>query len=425
VAAACEFVARAALSHERPAYGIDTAMVESREVAVVEEVVHATPFCSLLHFKKHLAAAQPRVLVVAPMSGHFATLLRGTLRTLLADHDVYLTDWHNKRDVKLSDGCFDLDEFIAHLLAFLRRLGPGTHLLAICQPAVAALAAAAIMAEDGDPALPPSLTLMAGPIDTRINPTKVNALATARTLRWFEATLISRVPWRFAGAGRRVYLGFLQLAGSISMNLERHLKAHHDLFNNRIKGETAKAAALRAFYDEYFAVMDLPAEFFLQTIEAVFQDHLLPRGLLTWRGRRVDPASIRRMTLLTIEGEKDDICAVGQTLAAQELCRGIRPYMKIHHVQTGVGHYGVFNGQRWSNEIYPIVRDVIHVSGCGGALRRRRQIRGRPCDRARPPSAIRGPRLDRGRRLIERRLPREPRYVLKGARASFSISVPT
>jgi poly(3-hydroxybutyrate) depolymerase len=360
VAASCELVARAALSHERPAYGIETVMVENREVAVVEEIAHATPFCSLLHFRKDIAAAQPRVLVVAPMSGHFATLLRGTL---LADHDVYLTDWHNARDVPLADGGFDLDDFTTHLIDFLRLLGPGTHMLAICQPAVAALAAAALMAEDDDPALPPSLTLMAGPIDTRINPTKVNTLATGRELRWFETNLIASVPARFAGAGRRVYPGFLQLAGFMSMNLDRHLKAHHDLFNNLVKGDIAKAAALRAFYDEYFAVMDLPAEFFLQTVQAVFQDHLLPRGLLRWRGRRVDPAAIGRMTLLTIEGEKDDICAVGQTLAAQELCSGLRPYMKIHHVQTGVGHYGVFNGQRWSNEIYPIVREVIQFSG--------------------------------------------------------------
>jgi poly(3-hydroxybutyrate) depolymerase len=363
VAASCELVARAALSHERPAYGIETVMVENREVAVVEEIAHATPFCSLLHFRKDIAAAQPRVLVVAPMSGHFATLLRGTLRTLLADHDVYLTDWHNARDVPLADGGFDLDDFTTHLIDFLRLLGPGTHMLAICQPAVAALAAAALMAEDDDPALPPSLTLMAGPIDTRINPTKVNTLATGRELRWFETNLIASVPARFAGAGRRVYPGFLQLAGFMSMNLDRHLKAHHELFNTLVKGDIAKAAALRAFYDEYFAVMDLPAEFFLQTVQAVFQDHLLPRGLLRWRGRRVDPAAIGRMTLLTIEGEKDDICAVGQTLAAQELCSGLRPYMKIHHVQTGVGHYGVFNGQRWSNEIYPIVREVIQFSG--------------------------------------------------------------
>jgi len=363
VAAACELLSRAALSHERPAYGIETVMVENREVAVVETVAHATPFCSLLHFRKDIVAAQPRVLVVAPMSGHFATLLRGTLRTLLADHDVYLTDWHNARDVPLSDGRFDLDEFTAHLIAFIRLLGPGTHVLAICQPTVAALAAAAIMAEDEDPALPPSLTLMAGPIDTRISPTKVNALATGKTLSWFETNLIAGVPWRYAGAGRRVYPGFLQLVSFMSMNLERHLKAHHDLFNHLVKGESAKAAAVRAFYDEYFAVMDLPAEFFLQTIQAIFQDHLLPLGLLTWRGRRVDPACIARMTLLTIEGEKDDICAVGQTLAAQELCSGIRPYKKIHHVQTGVGHYGVFNGQRWSNEIYPLVREVIRFSG--------------------------------------------------------------
>jgi len=362
VAAACELLSRAALSHERPAYGIETAMVESREVAVVETVAHATPFCSLLHFKKDIAAAQPRVLVVAPMSGHFATLLRGTLRTLLADHDVYLTDWHNARDVPLSDGSFDLDDFIGHLIAFLGLLGPGTHMLAICQPTVAALAAAAIMAEDGDPALPPSLTLMAGPMDTRINPTKVNALATGRPLSWFETALLGSVPWRFAGAGRRVYPGFLQLTGFMSMNLERHLKAHHDLFNNLVKGEAAKAAGVRAFYDEYFAVMDLPAEFFLQTIQAIFQDHLLPRGLLTWRGRRVDPACIMRMTLLTIEGEKDDICAVGQTLAAQELCTGLHPSKKRHHLQTGVGHYGVFSGRRWEAEIYPRVRELIWTS---------------------------------------------------------------
>jgi poly(3-hydroxybutyrate) depolymerase len=363
VAATCELVARATLSHERPAYGIETVMVENREVAVVEEIAQATPFCSLLHFRKDIAASQPRVLVVAPMSGHFATLLRGTLRTLLADHDVYLTDWHNARDVPLAEGGFDLDDFTTHLIDFLRLLGPGTHMLAICQPAVAALAAAALMAENDDPALPPSLTLMAGPIDTRVNPTKVNALATGRELRWFETNLIASVPARFAGAGRRVYPGFLQLAGFMSMNLDRHLKAHHELFNTLVKGDIAKAASLRAFYDEYFAVMDLPAEFFLQTVQAVFQDHLLPRGLLRWRGRRVDPAAIGRMTLLTIEGEKDDICAIGQTLAAQELCSGLRPYMKIHHVQTGVGHYGVFNGQRWSNEIYPIVREVIQFSG--------------------------------------------------------------
>ncbi len=356
-------LARAGLSHRRPAYDIATVRVENREVEVVEAVVHATPFGSLLHFKKDIAAAQPRVLVVAPMSGHFATLLRGTLRTLLADHDVYVTDWHNCRDVPLSQGGFDLDDFIAHLITFLEVLGPGTHVLAICQPAVAALAAAAIMAEDGNPALPPSLTLMAGPIDARVNPTKVNALAMGRPLRWFESNLIGVVPLRFAGALRRVYPGFLQLAGFMSMNLERHLKAHQDLYNNLVKGEGEKATALRVFYDEYFAVMDLPAEFFLQTVHAVFQEHLLARGLLTWRGRRVDPRCIRRTALLTIEGEKDDICAVGQTLAAQELCSGIRPYMKIHHVQTGVGHYGVFNGQRWNNEIYPIVREIIHVSG--------------------------------------------------------------
>jgi polyhydroxyalkanoate depolymerase len=350
------------LSHARPAYLIDTATVDGHVVAVTEEVVHATPFASLLHFKKDIATSQPRILLVAPMSGHFATLLRGTVRTMLADHDVYITDWHNARDIPKGDGRFDLDDFIEHLIDFLRVLGPGTHLVAVCQPTVAALAATALMAEDDDPARPASLTLMAGPIDTRVNPTKVNGFATQHSLDWFDNHLINYVPLRFAGAMRRVYPGFLQLAGFMSMNIERHIKTHIEYYDNLVKGEDAKAEIIRAFYDEYFAVMDLPAEFFLQTIGDVFQHCMLARGMMAYRGRKVDPGAIKRMALLTVEGEKDDICAVGQTLAAQELCSGIRPYLKIHHVQTGVGHYGVFNGRRWANEIYPIMRDIIHVS---------------------------------------------------------------
>ncbi len=296
------------------------------------------------------------------MSGHFATLLRDTVRTLLPEHDVYITDWHNARDIPLGSGRFALDDFIDHLIDFIAAIGPRCHVIAICQPSVPALAAAAIMAEDDHPAQPRSLTLMAGPIDTRINPTKVNDFATTHPLDWFRGTMIGIVPLRYGGALRAVYPGFVQLLAFMGLNIERHAKAFQELYDNLVKGEYAKADATRKFYDEYFAVMDLPAEFFLETIRTVFQEHHLPRSIMRWRGRRVDPGAIRRTFLLTIEGERDDICAVGQTLAAQELCRGLRPYRKQHHIQVGVGHYGVFSGKRWASQTYPIVRDVIHVS---------------------------------------------------------------
>jgi len=362
VAALCQLIARAGLSHRRPAFGIDTVNIRDRLVAVRETAVHQTPFCTLLHLEKDLVVAQPRVLLVAPMSGHFATLLRGTAQTLLVDHDVYLTDWHNARDVGLRHGRFDFADFVDHVITFLQVLGPGAHVVGVCQPCVAVLAAAAIMAEDADPAQPRSMTLMAGPIDTRVNPTEVNRLATSRPIEWFERNLIGIVPLRYAGALRRVYPGFVQLAAFMSMNLDRHVKAQIDLFCHLANGDDEKAAAIRAFYDEYCAVMDLPAEFYLQTVRTVFQEHALPLGKFEWRGRRVDPSAIRRTALFTVEGERDDICAVGQTLAAQELCSSLRPYMKRHHVQTGVGHYGVFNGRRWSNFIYPIMRSIIYAS---------------------------------------------------------------
>jgi len=362
VAALCQLIARAGLSHRRPAFGIDTVNIRDRPVAVRETAVHQTPFCTLLHLEKDLVMAQPRVLLVAPMSGHFATLLRGTAHTLLVDHDVYLTDWHNARDVGLRHGRFDFDDFVDHVITFLQVLGPGAHVVGVCQPCVAVLAAAAIMAEDADPAQPRSMTLMAGPIDARVNPTEVNRLATSRPIEWFERNLIGIVPLRYAGALRRVYPGFVQLAAFMSMNFDRHVKAQIDLFCHLANGDDEKAAAIRAFYDEYCAVMDLPAEFYLQTVRTVFQEHALPLGKFEWRGRRVDPSAIRRTALFTVEGERDDICAVGQTLAAQELCSSLRPYMKRHHVQTGVGHYGVFNGRRWSNFIYPIMRNIIYAS---------------------------------------------------------------
>jgi len=357
--AAAEVFARLALTHRRPDYGITTVTIGGREIGVHEEPALRTPFGTLLHFRKDADVVQPRVLLVAPLSGHFATLLRGTVRTLLLDHDVFVTDWHNVRDVPLWHGAFGLDDYVDHLMRFMRVLGPGAHMVAVCQPTVAALAATALMAEDGDPAQPRTLTLMAGPIDTRVNPTEVNALATSRSIEWFERTLIGVVPWRHASAMRRVYPGFLQIAGFMSMNLDRHAKAFVDLFHHIVDGDTARADTIRTFYEEYFAMMDLPAEFYLETVERVFQRFDLPLGRLTWRGHPVDPAAIRRPSLLTIEGEKDDICAVGQTLAAQDLCTAVRPYRRRHHVQTGVGHYGVFNGRRWERQIYPILRNFV------------------------------------------------------------------
>jgi polyhydroxyalkanoate depolymerase len=278
---------------------------------------------------------------------------------MLADLDVYITDWKSGRDVPLADGRFGTDEYIDHLIAFLAHIGPGVHGMAVCQPCPAMLAAAALMAEDDHPATPRSLTLMAGPVDTSINPTRVNQLANAHDLAWFEENLITTVPRRYAGAHRRVYPGFLQLSAFLAMNLPRHLRAHMDLFGHILNGEIAKADASRKFYDEYFSVADLPAEFYLETVQKVFQEHHLPRGLYTWRNRKVDPRAIRRAALLTVEGERDDICGLGQTMAAQELCAGIRPFRKKHYVQPGVGHYGVFSGSRWESQIYPIVRNTI------------------------------------------------------------------
>ncbi len=362
MSASFEMIGRSRLTHGRPSYGIDSVTVGNREAAVVEEAVHGTPFGTLLRFRKDVEVAQPRVLVVAPLSGHFATLLRNTVETLLPENDVYITDWHNARDIPLSAGAFGFDDYVDHVIRFLEEMGPGTHVVAVCQPCVQVLVAASVMAQTGNPAQPRSMTLMAGPIDTRVNPTKVNELATTHSIDWFEKNLISRVPPGFAGAGRRVYPGFVQLTAFMSMNLDRHVRAHADLFGHLLRGETDKAASTKAFYDEYFAVLDLPAAFYLETVQRVFQDALLARGMLEWRGLKVDPSAIRRTSLLTVEGERDDICAVGQTLAAQDLCSGLRPYRKRHHMQAGVGHYGVFSGRRWQQQIYPLVRNMILAS---------------------------------------------------------------
>jgi poly(3-hydroxybutyrate) depolymerase len=361
ITAGLTMFADAGLTHARPSFGIDVVAVDGHVVAVTEEAADDTPFGTLLHFRKDHAVPQPRVLLVAPMSGHFATLLRGTVQVMLPEHDLYITDWKNARDVPLAEGRFGLDEFVDHIIRFLRAMGPGSHIVAVCQPAVPALAAAAVMAEADDPATPHSMTLMAGPIDTRVNPTKVNELAQSRPIEWFERHLISAVPWRFPGAFRHVYPGFMQLSAFMSMNLDRHIGAHFGQFRSLVGGDHVSAEAHRRFYDEYGAVMDLPAEFYLETVRRVFQEHDLPRGMLTWHGQTVRPEAIRRMGLLTVEGERDDICAIGQTMAALDLCRRIPVNLKQEHLQTGVGHYGVFSGRRWAAEVYPRVREIIQV----------------------------------------------------------------
>lgn len=355
-----DVTSHARITHERPAYGIDTVTVGNRQLAVREEIALEMPFGNLLHFAKdEVEMIQPKMLVVAPLSGHFATLLRGTVEVLLRDHDVYITDWNNARDVPESAGRFGFDDYVDYTIRFLEEIGPRPHVLAVCQPCVPTLAAVAIMAEDRNPAQPLTMTLMGGPIDTRVAPTTVNDLAMDHPIGWFEEKLISRVPPRYGGKGRRVYPGFLQLTAFMSMNKERHISQHQKMYELIAEGKYDEAAVIRDFYDEYFAVLDLPAEFYLETVDRVFQQALLARGLLEHRGRRVRPETIRRTALLTVEGERDDICSVGQTSVAHELCSGLRPHLKRHHLQPGVGHYGLFSGRKWENQIYPQVRNLV------------------------------------------------------------------
>lgn len=358
-AAGYELVTRAGLTHDRPPYGIDKVVSGNREVPITEEAALTLPFGTLLHFRKDTDLQQSKVLVVAPLSGHFATLLRNTVATLLQDHDVYITDWHNAREVPLSAGAFGYDDYVDYLIRFIETLGPETHIVAVCQPCVQVLTAAAVMAQAAHPAQPRSMTLMAGPVDTRINPTTVNKLATDKPIGWFEKNLIARVPTRHPGAGRKVYPGFIQLGAFMAMNMSRHINAHIDLFTHLATGEVEKAEAIKTFYDEYFAVLDLPAEFYLETVQWIFQEARLAAGTLTYRGETVDCRAIRRTALMTVEGERDDICSLGQTAAAHDLCSGLKPFRKRHHMQAGVGHYGVFSGRKWDGQIYPIVRNMI------------------------------------------------------------------
>jgi poly(3-hydroxybutyrate) depolymerase len=362
VDAAFEVFGYSGVTHKRPDFNIKDILVGNNLVKVTDEVVFSTAFASLVHFKKDSERKQPKVLVCAPMSGHFATLLRNTVEVLLQDHDVYITDWHNARDIPASAGVFGFDEYVEHIIHFLEFLGPRSHVIGVCQPTVAVLAAVSVMAEDNNLCTPRSMILLAGPIDTRRNPTKVNKLAKTKDISWFEDKMVGVVPWRYKGGGRRVYPGFMQLTAFVTMNLDKHLSAHFKQFRSLAAQDNLAADTHRAFYDEYLAVMDLPAEFYLETVERIFQTHDLPRGELKYRGRLVKPSAITKTFLFTVEGERDDICGLGQTSAALDLCTNLRPLLKRHHVQTGVGHYGVFSGRRWANEIYPRVKEVIQFS---------------------------------------------------------------
>lgn len=360
VAAGAELIERTTRRFGKPGFGLAETTVEGRKVPVTERIVTATPFCNLLNFAKPEGTpAQPRVLLVAPMSGHHATLLRGTVEALIADHDVYVTDWIDARLVPMAKGRFDLDDYIETVQGLIRFLGERTHVIAVCQPAVPVMAAVSLMAAADEPVQARSMTLMGGPIDPMANPTTPVKLAVERPLSWFERSVITTVPVYYPGAFRRVYPGFIQLSGFMSMNLDRHIKEHVGLFRHLVRGDGDSAEQHRRFYDEYLSVMDLPAEFYLQTIETVFQKHALPNGTWVSRDRKVEPAAIRKTALMTVEGELDDISAPGQTIAAQRLCSSLPDDMRKVHFQTGVGHYGIFNGRRWRESILPEIRGFI------------------------------------------------------------------
>lgn len=365
VAAGAEILVRLTQHYDKPVFGLNTTEIGSETVAVNEEILLTKPFCKLLRFRRDTTRRDPKVLVVAPMSGHFATLLRGTVEALLPDHDVHITDWTDAREVPLSQGNFDLDDYVDYVIEFCRYLGPEVHIIAVCQPSVPVMAAAALMAEAKDPRQARSITLMGGPIDTRVSPTVPNDLAMRNSMMWFRQNVISTVPLNYPGALRRVYPGFLQLTSFISMNLDRHVNAHMRQFEHLIKGDDDSAVGHRSFYDEYLAVMDLSAEFYLQTIQVVFKEHQLPRGTWISRGRKIDPSFIET-ALMTVEGELDDISGIGQTKAAHALTPNIPGARHVHWEQPRVGHYGIFNGRKWREQIMPRVRSFIRENDTAG-----------------------------------------------------------
>jgi poly(3-hydroxybutyrate) depolymerase len=359
ISASAELFERMTRRYGKPTFGLDEIEAEGFVYPVLEDVVWSRPFCNLLRFVRPGfpgGEEQPKLLIVAPMSGHYATLLRGTVEALLPYCDIYITDWTDARMVPLAVGAFDLDDYIGYLRLMLDHLGPGVHTLGVCQPGVPLLAAAAIMEENDDPSAPASMTLMGSPIDTRKGPTEVNKLAERRGVEWFRRNALHPVPFPHPGMGREVYPGFLQLSSFMAMNLDRHVNAHLDMFNHLVKGDGDSAEMHREFYDEYMAVMDLDAAYYMQTVETVFVRHSLPRGEMKHRGQTVDPRAIRRCALMTVEGEKDDISGVGQTFAAQELCVNIPDTKRVHHLQKEVGHFGVFHGSRFRKEIAPKMR---------------------------------------------------------------------
>jgi poly(3-hydroxybutyrate) depolymerase len=374
ISAAAELFERTTRRYGKPEFGIAETEVDGKAVAVEEEVVWRKPFCSLVHFRRDLPkkrADDPQLLIVAPLSGHYATLLRGTVEAMLPNHDVYITDWIDARMVPLSDGRFDLDDYIDYMFEMFNFLGPNTHVMGVCQPSVPVLAAVALMSEDKSPDLPRSMTLMGGPIDTRLAPTEVNKIAEARGTEWFARKTIMSVPFPHPGFMRKVYPGFLQLSGFMSMNLDRHVTAHQEFYNHLVDGDGDSAEKHREFYDEYLSVLDLTAEFYLQTVDTVFVKHLLPNGLMEHRGRLVRTEKITRTALLTVEGERDDISGVGQTKAAHTLCSNLSYDKKQHFLAMGVGHYGVFNGSRFRSQIVPRITDFIlkHDAGPDGSKR--------------------------------------------------------
>jgi len=359
IAASCEMLERMTRRYLKPEFGINNIRIDGEEVLVRQMINMRKSFGNLLHFKKDLKGKQEKLLIIAPMSGHYATLLRGTVIGLLPHYDVYITDWRNASDVPISEGEFDLDNYIDYVIEFIHRISKRdrVNIMAVCQPAVPVLAAVSLMASQKDELAPKTMTLIGGPIDTRINPTAVNELAEKKPLSWFENNVITRVPFNYPGVMRRVYPGFLQLTGFMTMNLDKHVNAHTELFNHLIDGDGESAEAHRKFYNEYLSVMDITAEFYLQTIKTVFQEHSLPKGVMESRGRKIRPQDIKNTALLAIEGERDDISGRGQTKASLKLCSGLPETKKKYHLQDGVGHYGAFNGKRFCKEIVPVIRD--------------------------------------------------------------------
>jgi poly(3-hydroxybutyrate) depolymerase len=377
ISAACELFERSTRRYGKPDFGIATTVVSGERVAVREQVVWERPFCQLRHFERALrggrGSSQPKLLIVAPMSGHYATLLRGTVEAFLSTHEVYITDWQDARLVPLAEGQFDLDDYIDYLISMLHVLGPDVHVMAVCQPSVPLLAAVARMEVERDPRTPRSMILMGGPIDTRKSPTKVNEIAKERGIEWFRRNCIVKVPFNSPGFLREVYPGFLQLSGFMAMNMDRHMTAQWEMYKHLVEGDGDSAEKHREFYDEYLAVMDLTAEYYLQTVETVFVRHALAKGEMMHRDKHVDTSAIRRVALMTVEGEKDDISGVGQTEASHELCPNIPGSLKVHHLQKNVGHYGVFNGSRFRSEIAPRIADfILNVEVEAGARRPRR-----------------------------------------------------